>query len=279
MSLGENIYRLRVEKKLSQEELAGVLEVSRQSVSKWETDSSVPELDKLVKLSETFGVTLDELVLDKKPVPTVETPVMPTVPTAQEKPTSVKKTVGTILLCFAAFVWLVVALYGDVVAGLVLAIPFLSCGLICVLAAKNVGLWCAWSVYLFIELYLRFATGISWQFVFFAFAYTGGQNVQLITAWGLLLIFLTLTVVTVIRFSGTSPRMLHRDAVLSAFFWAVNLLVWFVLVLPLRSFVDWQYRLVISAFGWMRSVVTVPALVFTVRLIIDLYRRKRNDRS
>lgn len=279
MSLGENIYRLRIEKKLSQEELAGVLEVSRQSVSKWETDSSVPELDKLVKLSETFGVTLDELVLDKKPVPTVETPVMSTVPTAQEKPASVKKTVGTILLCFAAFVWLVVALYGDVVAGLVLAIPFLSCGLICVLAAENVGLWCAWSVYLFIELYLRFATGISWQFVFFAFAYTGGQTVQLITAWGLLLIFLTLTVVTVIRFSGTSPRMLRRDAVLAAFFWAVNLLVWFVLVLPLRSFVDWQYRLVISAFGWVRSVVMVPALVFTVRLIIDLYRRKRNDRS
>lgn len=46
------------EKRLSQGDLAEVLEVSRQSVSKWETDSSVPDLDKLIKLSQLFGVTL-----------------------------------------------------------------------------------------------------------------------------------------------------------------------------------------------------------------------------
>ena len=62
MSLGATISRLRAEKKLSQGELADALGVSRQSVSKWETDASIPELDKLVKLSQLFGVTLDELV-------------------------------------------------------------------------------------------------------------------------------------------------------------------------------------------------------------------------
>ena len=62
MSLGTNISRLRAEKRLSQGDLAEVLEVSRQSVSKWETDSSVPDLDKLIKLSQLFRVTLDELV-------------------------------------------------------------------------------------------------------------------------------------------------------------------------------------------------------------------------
>ena len=45
MSLGTNISRLRAEKRLSQGDLAEVLEVSRQSVSKWETDSSVPDLE------------------------------------------------------------------------------------------------------------------------------------------------------------------------------------------------------------------------------------------
>ena len=67
MNLGERIYRFRTEKNLSQGDLADRLEVSRQSISKWETNASVPELDKLIKLSEIFAVTLDELVMDKKP--------------------------------------------------------------------------------------------------------------------------------------------------------------------------------------------------------------------
>ncbi len=62
MSLGENIVRLRTEKRQTQEELADLLGVSRQSVSKWESDVSVPELDKLIKLSEVFAVTMDKLV-------------------------------------------------------------------------------------------------------------------------------------------------------------------------------------------------------------------------
>ena len=73
MSLGTNISRLRAEKRLSQGDLAEVLEVSRQSVSKWETDSSVPDLNRLMKLSQLFGVTLDELVTGAEPQLKVET--------------------------------------------------------------------------------------------------------------------------------------------------------------------------------------------------------------
>ena len=62
MTLGERICQYRIERRLSQQEVAEKLEVSRQSVSKWETDGAVPELDKLVKLCELFGVGLDELV-------------------------------------------------------------------------------------------------------------------------------------------------------------------------------------------------------------------------
>ena len=62
MDLGTTITRLRTQRGLSQGDLAEALEVSRQSVSKWETDASVPELEKLLKLSELFGVTLDALV-------------------------------------------------------------------------------------------------------------------------------------------------------------------------------------------------------------------------
>ena len=60
MTLGENIVRLRTQKNWSQGDLADALDISRQSVSKWETDASIPELDKLLKLSELFEVVRGE---------------------------------------------------------------------------------------------------------------------------------------------------------------------------------------------------------------------------
>lgn len=64
MDLGENIYRFRTERNMSQGALADALEVSRQSVSKWENHSATPELDKLLKMSELPG--------RKKPAPKSE---------------------------------------------------------------------------------------------------------------------------------------------------------------------------------------------------------------
>ena len=64
MTLAEKIAALRGERKLSQGDLAEKLDVSRQSVSKWETGQAVPELDKVIKLADLFGVTVDELVRD-----------------------------------------------------------------------------------------------------------------------------------------------------------------------------------------------------------------------
>ena len=69
MNLGENIYKLRTKKKLSQEDFAAAMEVSRQSVSKWENNMSVPELDKLIRMAKLFEVSLDELVGNTPPQP------------------------------------------------------------------------------------------------------------------------------------------------------------------------------------------------------------------
>ena len=66
MTLGEKIYNLRTEKGFSQEALGEKLGVSRQSVSKWETDQSVPELDKIVAISEVFGVSTDYLLKEEE---------------------------------------------------------------------------------------------------------------------------------------------------------------------------------------------------------------------
>ena len=75
MTLGTNIQRLRKEQNMSQGDLADALDISRQSVSKWETDAATPDLDKLLKLSEIFAISLDELVKgeeDTPPTPTDE---------------------------------------------------------------------------------------------------------------------------------------------------------------------------------------------------------------
>lgn len=70
MTLAEKLLALRTERGLSQEDLAEQMGVSRQSVSKWETDQSVPDLDKIIKLADLFGVTVDELVREgERPQP------------------------------------------------------------------------------------------------------------------------------------------------------------------------------------------------------------------
>lgn len=64
MILAEKIMKLRKAQGWSQEELAMRLGVSRQSVSKWESMASMPDLDKIVKMSELFGVSTDYLLKD-----------------------------------------------------------------------------------------------------------------------------------------------------------------------------------------------------------------------
>ena len=62
MSFAENLKQLRKEKQMSQEDLAELLNVSRQSVSKWEQGLSYPEVETLLLLSKTLSVSLDEML-------------------------------------------------------------------------------------------------------------------------------------------------------------------------------------------------------------------------
>ncbi len=62
MSLGKNIQYLRKQKKITQEQLSEIMSVSRQTISRWEADEIIPELNKLVSLSEVFSCKLDTLV-------------------------------------------------------------------------------------------------------------------------------------------------------------------------------------------------------------------------
>lgn len=62
MNLAERIQRLRKQQGMSQEDLADALGVSRQAVSKWESGQSIPDVDRIIQLSDFFHVTTDHLL-------------------------------------------------------------------------------------------------------------------------------------------------------------------------------------------------------------------------
>lgn len=63
MDLGSRIKKLRKENNLSQEQLAEKLNVSRQAISKWESNKAYPDIDNLILLRDIFNVTLDDLII------------------------------------------------------------------------------------------------------------------------------------------------------------------------------------------------------------------------
>ncbi len=172
MTLGERICSLRTAQKLSQSDLAETLEVSRQSVSKWETDASVPDLDRLVRMSQLFGVSLDDLVLGEQSEEAAEeaeeeepeAPEPP--PTGPDHPPAQPPhfLAAVVLFCTAGIMALLgVLLVG--VFGLVLGVPALLCGCVTLASRRHPGLWCTWTIWSLVILYLQFGTGIRWSIV------------------------------------------------------------------------------------------------------------------
>lgn len=112
MNIGENIYKYRTANNMSQTDLANALDVSRQSVSKWENDSAVPDLERIIKMSKLFGVTLDALVFGEDsgggsaPRTVTEAPKL-------MLNISPKLVTGTALLMFGMIFFLLSIFWGD----------------------------------------------------------------------------------------------------------------------------------------------------------------------
>lgn len=263
MTLGEKITALRSQRGMSQGDLAEKINVSRQSISKWETDSSIPELDKLLQLSELFGVTLDELVKGETVPAANHTKQTTPPPPAAEKSGSTRKIVGTILLCFGALIVILFALLGGFLGGLAFGAPFLLCGVICLMLEQNTGLWCAWAVFLTVNIYLRFATGITWSLTLLTLRYEPSMNyMRLAMAWAELLCFIALITVTVLRFRKKPLTMDKRRKTLYIVGWVVFALL-FVPFRgdPLSALSNIRYVL----WDWLKVGLFVPLLTTTLR--------------
>lgn len=98
-SIGERIYEIRKKRNLSQGELADKLDVSRQTVSKWENNICLPEVEKLVQLSDALGVTADYILkgIQKEQEPVYIYVKEPTVSTEDNGKKQLLKSLGIVM--------------------------------------------------------------------------------------------------------------------------------------------------------------------------------------
>lgn len=157
MTIGERIRLLRMEKGLSQEGLADALDVTRQAVSRWETDASLPDIDKLIGLCDLFGVSLDYLVRGKGTadgLPKEETE--PAASPAQTYSIPISRTTMAGILCIvlgiSAAPLLIFAFSPFVSVNTLLfvltPVALLLAGVLLLLKRKPSLLWCCWGLLL-----------------------------------------------------------------------------------------------------------------------------------
>ncbi len=284
MTLGEKIYKFRTDKNLSQGDLSDMLGVSRQSVSKWENDAAIPDLDKIIKLAEVFGTSIDELVKDNAAtLPKTEEP-QTTVIIKKESAFPPRKIVGMILLSLSAVITVVLLAAGGGISGLILSSPLILCGLVCFIFKKNVGLWCAWAVFFAVDMFLRMATGTSSSVIFnfqaLLFYIRGGEFIRLLLSFAQFAAIVSLVSITVLRFW----KIPLEKKKLPIIFWAVYALMKIAYAVfaasplykevmhYLLSYAEiWIFSFFSSVYSWVYTVFFVAAVVLTVRYF---YTRK-----
>lgn len=193
MTFGERLYQLRKEKKMSQEELAERLEVSRQSVSRWENGSAAPDFDKTVRISEIFGVTTDYLIKGEVQAPASAPPEAP-----QKEFPFWRKVLSAVLLTLGGLSLLYGILFGGYLEYyLLFPLPLLSCGLFCLFSKKYTPLKCWWSLFWCGTSYLYVSFSWSWSLAFLIFRKIPAQMKRyILPGWILLFLLIALVLYT-----------------------------------------------------------------------------------
>lgn len=199
MTLGQKIFELRNKQKMSQGDLAEKLNVSRQSISKWETDASVPELDKLIMLSDLFHITIDELVRDELPEKSTDEEKESTEKSNSEivtinKQMSTQKIIGFILLGAGILSLPLLFLIGP--TALIFSTAFIFFSLICFFIKKHAGLFIAWILTIAALIFFPTCTSVNIFFFLYGSLYYKMFTLQTFVAvclwiWIILLIIYT----------------------------------------------------------------------------------------
>ena len=168
--LGEKIQRLRKEKGMSQEQLAAQLTISRQAVSKWELGESMPDTENIIQLSKLFSVSTDFLLNDEctdkspsdslPPIIEVDDLNSKRQETGIQTPaSSTRKTIGFILLGAGLIALILMLVFSDYLVALIIGMPLIISGIICLTVKKHTALWCCWTMYILFYLIYSYVTG------------------------------------------------------------------------------------------------------------------------
>ena len=201
MTLGQKIFELRNKQKMSQGDLAEKLNVSRQSISKWETDASIPELDKLIMLSDLFNITIDELVRDELPEMSTDevkaTPKRSHETVVISKQMSTQKIIGFILLGAGIICLPMLYLMGP--GALIFSAAFIFFSLICFFIKKYAGLIIAWIITAIAEIIFETGTssGLFWSIIYVLNGFHNVSGFQIIVSSCIWIWTILLTVLTV----------------------------------------------------------------------------------
>ena len=210
MTLGQKLIALRKARGMTQEELSEAIGVTRQTISKWELDTSTPDLDYLCKLCDLFGVTADYLIRPNIEEPETvraitDTPPVPAEPMSLPNPAPKKepnpRPAGWVLSGVAIFLFVfgMISLFTDN------QMPelFLLGGVAAIFSAELllirwkplfIVMWTAWvlstcsPVVLTGSIFILFEAPLNWRFIFFALwlFYTGfciGVTIRMICSY------------------------------------------------------------------------------------------------
>lgn len=200
-NLGERIYQLRVDNNMSQGDLADRLNVSRQTVSKWENNQSVPEVDKLIALGEIFSVSVDFIVKGEETAVTEKVYVKVQEDNAQDikryNEGIIKKYVGLIIAVLGVAVSLILLLTPYMIVAVITGLMAIL-GILLYKDVKHPFLIAAWVLFSVFIIFCTFVTSISPLHIFDVDMY---KNIDmywdnLLWAYGIIAVFVILTVCT-----------------------------------------------------------------------------------
>lgn len=262
MTLGKKISDLRNLHNMSQIDLAEKMNVSRQSVSKWETDASIPDLDKLIMLSEIFNVTIDELVkngeVNSEPLKADENTERHSKPII-----GTQKIIGFILLT--------VGLLGALLSLAVNpAIIFpsgylLLCGIICLVTKKHGGLVIAWFSFLLAAFLMPRITATNMNVIFNWYYYQETMLLHLVVAYAMWIFAVILVVIT--------ARLFFKGHILLALGWLLFSQIYGFVPLMFRSEVPAHYRL----FSCGVILLMLALLFFTAKILYTFIKNRKES--
>ena len=199
-SIGERIYDLRNRNIMSQGALADKLNVSRQTISKWENNMCLPEAEKLLELSEIFGVSIDYILKGKtivEPEPVyiyVKDPESENASKHNER--IVRKYVGIVLAIIAGLLSAWLALLGGWVY-LIFTGGLMLLGILFACNVKHPWLIVSWIVYVLTMLTAPFYSSFSLLWIFDSYIYKDGHLVHLAVAYSLWAVLASLILCTI----------------------------------------------------------------------------------